>query len=202
MRVSFALSLTILLAGALAACAEKPRPPLMSPIAQVTDFGYADRDLSNGRVKVTYLGPSYRVSTSRESRQALVDQAKAQSEELALWRASQVALDKGKPAFEVVEKHTDLEVDIRHYYEPYPYTWYPYPYYGWRRPYYPLFPPYYGSYRDAYAQAQTDMTIQLLDKMKPGAIDARETADRLSRKYVPTPAQPTTPKTGTEQPSK
>ena len=27
------------------------------------------------------------------------------------------------------------------------------------------------------------MTVQLLDKMKPSALDAKETADRLSQKY-------------------
>ena len=129
MRVPLVLSLAVALAGALAACSQAPRPPLMSPIAQVTDFGYSNRDLTNGRVEVTYLGPSYRVSTWRASRQEAVDKAKAQAEELATWRAAQVALAKGKPAFEVVDQHTDVEVDIRQYYDPYPYAWYPYPYY-------------------------------------------------------------------------
>jgi hypothetical protein len=200
MRATSVLSLTILL-GALGACAaEKPKAPLMSPVSQVTDFGYSNRDLANNRIEVTYLGPSRRVSTWRASRQEAVDEAKAQAEELATWRAAQVALDKGKPAFQVVDKHTDVEVDVRDYYEPYPSAWYPYPYpYGWARgPFYPLYPPYYGTYRDAYAQAQSKLTVQLLDKMQPGALDARETADRLGKKYSPPPA----PKPDAQKPAK
>jgi hypothetical protein len=187
MRVPF-LSLTIILAGALAACSQTPRPPLMSPIAQVTDFGYANRDLNDGRIEVTYLGPSYRVSTWRDSRQEAVDKAKAQAEELATWRAAQVALAKGKPAFEVVDRNTNIEVDVRDHYDPYPYPYpygYYYPYRRARAPFYPIFPPLapYSGYRDAYAQAEAKLTVQLLDKMKPGALNAQETADRLSKKY-------------------
>lgn len=191
MRAIRVLSVTILL-GLLGACSETPKAPLMSPVSQVTDFGYSNRDLAGNRIEVTYLGPARRVSTWRDSRREAVDEAKAQAEELATWRAAQVALDKGKPAFQIVDKHTDVEVDVRDYYDPYPSAWYPYPYpYGWARgPFYPLYPRYYGNYRDAYAQAQSKLTVQLLDKMQPGAIDARETADRLSRKYGPPPAKP------------
>jgi hypothetical protein len=185
MRAIAVLSLPVLLALLGGCASEAPMPPLMSPISQVTDFGYSNRDLTSGRIEVVYLGPARRVSTWRASRQEAVDQAKAQAEELATWRAAQVALAKGKPAFEVVDKHTDVEVDVRDYYDPYPYGWYPY---RWARsPFYAPYPPYYSSYRDAYAQAQSKLTVQLLDKMQPGALDARETADRLSRKYAPPP---------------
>jgi hypothetical protein len=171
----------------------------MSPISQVTDFGYSNRDLNNGRVEVNYLGPSYRVSTFRASRQEALDQAKAQAEDLATWRAAQVALAKGKPAFEVVDKHSNVEVDVRDYYDPYPSAWWPYGYYPYRwarGPFYPF--PYYTRYRDAYAQAEVSLTVQLLDKMKPGALDAQETAARLSTKYGPAAnpqTAPTTPST-------
>ncbi|MGE5146831.1 MAG: CC0125/CC1285 family lipoprotein [Candidatus Eiseniibacteriota bacterium] len=200
MRAPF-LPLTIVLAAALAACSQAPRPPLMSPISQVTDFGYANRDLTDGRIEVTYLGPSYRVSSWRDSRQAEVDKAKAQAEDLATWRAAQVALARGKPAFEIVDRNSNIEVDVRNYYDPYPYP-YPfgyYPYYYARDPFYPVFPvlPSYSGYREARAQAEAKLTVQLLDKMKPGALNAQETADRLSQKYGPAanPANGTPPAT-------
>jgi hypothetical protein len=188
MRAIARLSVPVLLALLGGCASEKPMPPLMSPISQVTDFGYSNRDLTGGRIEVVYLGPARRVSTWRSSRQEAVDHAKAEADELATWRAAQVALDRGKPAFEIVDKHTDVEVDVRDYYDPYPFGWYPY---RWSRaPLYAPYPPYYTTYRDAYAQAQSKLTIQLLDKMQPGALDARETADRLSRKYGPPPPQP------------
>ena len=195
MRAPFALPLGILLGGVLAACSQTPRPPLMSPIAQVVDYGYADRDLGNDRVEVTYLGPSYRVSTWRSSRQEAVDQARAQAEELATWRAAQVALARGKPAFDIVDRRSNVEVDIRQHYDPYPFGWAPYgyshyPYYWARAPFYSPWPAF-GSYRDAYAQAEAALTVRLLDEVQPGALDARETANRLTSKYGPPAGQPT-----------
>jgi hypothetical protein len=206
MRVPLALPLALLLGGALAACSQTPQPPLLSPIAQVTDFGYADRDLANDRIEVTYLGPSYRVSTWRNSRQEAVDRAKAQAEELATWRAAQVALAKGKPAFEIVDRHTSVEVDVRDYYDPYPFGWAPYGYgyypYRWARaPFYSPWP-VSGGYRDAHAQAEAKLTVQLLDKTKPGALDSQATADRLSQKYGPTAVPSEMPKSSGDAPAK
>jgi len=200
MRVLAALPIAILLGWPLSACTQTPRPPLMSPLAQVVDYGYADRDLGNDKVEVTYLGPSYRVSTSRSGRQQAVDQATQQAEELATWRAAQIALARGKPAFEVVDRHTGVEVDIRDHYDPYPF-WGPfgypyYPYYWARAPFYSPWPAF-GRYRDAYAQAEAKLTVKLLDEKKPGALDARETAERLSRKYGP-PAGQTAPAPGSK----
>lgn len=205
MRLRFALPLALLGAAALAACSQKPMPPLMSPISQVTDFGYSNRDLAGDRIEVVYLGPSYRVSTWRSSRQEAVDQAKAQAEELATWRAAQVALARSKPAFEVVDRHTNVQVDVRDYYDPYPMGWpgyYGYYPYRWARaPYYPVWPGYTRN-RDAHAQAEAKLTVQLLDKAKPGALDAKETVDRLSQKYGPAAVPSDAPTPGGDTPLK
>jgi hypothetical protein len=198
MRAPLVIALSVAAVG-LAGCAEAPRPPLMSPLAQAAEFGYSDQDLSGNRLEVTYLGPRRRVPLSHGEQATAVKAAQKQADDLALWRAAQVAQARGKPAFTVVNRHTDVEVTIRDRYDPYPWGW-PgyYPYSWWRDPFfYPPYPPY-SAYRDAYAQAQAKLTVELLDKMKPGAHDAAATAAEMSAKYgakaQPKPTQPKTTK--------
>jgi len=189
-RPRAALIATSLL-GALTACAgDAPAPrPLMAPLAEARSYGYSERSLPSGRIEVRYLGPARAVPTGGANRREHTERARAEAEDLALWRAAQVARLRGAAAFVVVDKRSDVEVEIRssdYGYYGYPYAWYRRPHHGIHRyrPYGYGYPPLGGGFRDAYAQARVRLTIALLAKPRSGAFDAAKTAERLKRKYA------------------
>lgn len=170
----------------LAGCADgpfAPPAPLMSPLAQVKDYGYAERDLPGGQIEVSYLGPVRRVPVGRADRAPALDRARGEAEELALWRAAQVVLARNAKAFEVVDRRADAETEVRERFQGYS----AYHYYVYRRGfgYYSYFPydPFLYGRRDAYAQARAHLVVKPLDRMRPGAYDADATAARLKAKW-------------------
>jgi hypothetical protein len=132
------LSAAGLLAAAgllLAACASGPSYPLYSPQAVTGSFGYSEQKLGPTSYKVVYVTPARGVTDSRsgvdERRQALL----TLSNDMALWRAAQLARANGQNEFRVTRRDNDVDVQ-RDYYDN--------GYYDRRRFGPPYGPPYYG----------------------------------------------------------
>ena len=154
-------------------------------------YGYSDRDLSDGRFQVTYETPVLRTSTSTLSRQDDIESEKKRAHDLALWRASQIAIERGYAWIIVDETDSDSEVELdEDLYPGYGPAWYGgYGYYGgWPDPYSyrhsPFFyaPPYYRSF--AYMRVTVTLKVSAADATDVGAVDAEATAARLATQYA------------------
>ena len=99
------LGFALLCSLTLAACAgtAPPRRPLMSPLSEARTFGYSERTVARDQVEVTYLGAARFVSLIRSDRRRDTAEARRQAEELALWRAAQVAMARKAEAFKVLK---------------------------------------------------------------------------------------------------
>jgi len=181
------LLVAALLAAFVAACSTPVPKPAMVPLGQTGDFGYSERDLGNDQIEVTYTGSNIRVSSSEGKNDSRVTAERAKTRDLALWRAAQIADQRGMAAMKIVNEARDTDVQVTRDYA-YGYAPYYYPY-GWRRYGYwgrPAWfyddPFYYRPVRRAYAQAVTTLTVQLLKKHNPNdptQMPVKETLTRL-----------------------
>lgn len=180
--------IALLLVAALAsACAAAPPKPAMVPFGQSGDFGYQERDLGQDRIEVTYIGASIRISSSQGRNDSRVAADQGKVHDLALWRAAQIADQRGMAAMKIENesRDTDVRVSQQYVYRPYPY---------WGRPYYWRHPYWYGPswfYDDdyyyqpilrAYAQTTTTLTILMLKHHDPTdkeQIPVKETLSKL-----------------------
>jgi hypothetical protein len=174
------------LATLVAACAAPPPKPAMVPLGQTGDFGYSERDVGTDRIEVTYTGSNVRVSSSQGKEDSRLVAERAKTRDLAIWRAAQIADQRGMAAMKIESEARDTDVQVtRDYgygYAPY----YPYRYrrYGyWGRPSWFYDDPfYYQPVRRAYGQAVTTLTVQLLKQYDPSdktQLSVKETLTRL-----------------------
>ncbi len=181
----------IVLGLTLGACSgvPPPQPPLMTPLAQTRTHGYAEKTLSGGRIEVSYLGPSRRVPVARAERALHLERARLEAEDLALWRAARIAIARKAPAFAILDRRIDVDVEVRRTDMGYPFAG-PFGGYGYHRyrgrGHYLFSPyPFHGfGFRDAYAQARARLTIGLVKKSTPGARDALAVAAQMRQKYA------------------
>ena len=166
----------------LAGCQTAPPPPLFAPHDQARGYGYSENKVSDNVYTVKYLTPLHDVAYGQVARQSDIDAAKRTAEDMARWRAAEIALERGFPAFVVSDTRTDAEITDRRY-DVGPY--YPYPRY-WHDPLYPFDPYYYhgwGFRRDTVAQVRATLTVTLSKTVGDGAIDAAQVRDQLAEKY-------------------
>src|SRR5262245_3731262 len=105
-------SVVVLALLAVAACsAATPRPAMVQQSDEVR-YGYSDRELSDGRFEVIYETPVLRTSASTLSREDDIEAEKKRAYDLALWRAAQIALERGYDRILVDQSHSDAEVEI------------------------------------------------------------------------------------------
>jgi len=183
-----------LVISALAGCAAappSPPPPLMSPYpASGHGYGYAEERIGPDLVRVVYYGPPRPVDYNGAARQAELDRAAAEAADLALWRAAQLALAEGKPAFAVIERRADTETLRRpgYLYDPWwPDHCWPYgPYWQCR----PMLPAYAPPVADGRARAT--LTVRFENRATGRNVDAAATVRRLEAAYRP-PGPPTSP---------
>ncbi len=177
---------------AVAACTPAtPRPAMVAQSDEVR-YGYADRELSDGRFEVIYETPVLRTSTSTLSREDDIEAEKTRAYDLALWRTAQIAIERGYDRIIIDAANSDAEVevgdDVYPGYGPAWYGSYGYGYGGWPDPYYyrysPFFyaPPYYRSF--AYMQVTVTLTVSEADAADADALDAQATATRLATQYA------------------
>lgn len=179
----------------LAACTT-PAPPKPAMVALGTgggDFGYSSKDLEPDRIEVTYRGDAVSVSASnpRDDSRTKAEQDKAH--DLALWRAAQIAQQRGKAGLRIENesRDSDIEVQRRDYYRPSPFYdpfWGPYgdPFYPrhgfYRGPFlYDDFPYSYQQVRTATARAEITLTVRLYPEYDPKVDGMLSTAETLSK---------------------
>ena len=156
----------------------------MTPLAETRTHGYAEKTLPRERIEVSYLGPSRRVPVARAERAGHLQSARLEAEDLALWRAAQIAIARKASAFAILERRIDIDTEVRRSGGGYPFGGYGYHRYRGRG-YYPFHTyPFHGyGFRDAYAQARARLTIGFVKKSTPGARDALAVAARMRQKY-------------------
>jgi len=186
--------ITAIFVAALAAACATPAPkPAMVPLGQTGDFGYSERDIGQDRIEVTYTGSNIRVSSSQGKDDSRVKAERAKIHDLALWRAAQIADQRGMAAMKIENETRDTDVQVtRQYVQSIPPFGYgPYYPYGWGRYGYgyccgPSWfyddPYYYQPVRRAKAQSVTTLTVLLLKQYDPtdkSQLSVKETLTRL-----------------------
>lgn len=186
-------SFVVLALFALAACSADPPRPVMVQLSDEVRYGYADRTLSDGSIEVVYKTPVLRTSASTLSRDDDIEAEKKRAYDLALWRAAQIAIDRGYERIVVDMSHSDAEVEV----DENLYPGYGTPLFGgsgygygggWPDPYAyrysPFFyaPPYYRSF--AYMKVTVTLAVSEADAANAKALDAQATATRLSTQYA------------------
>lgn len=112
--------LVVIVLAALAGCAEGPPVPLYSAQAVTRGFGYSEQPLSQSEVRVAYAAPAVRANSYAQiERQRLRDERINLAYDLALWRAAELALAAGYPAFSVADRQNDVNVHNYTYYDEY-----------------------------------------------------------------------------------
>ena len=190
----------VILAVALAACASKPPPPLvpaMVPISANGDYGYSESALAPDVYAVTFVSPSLSAHGDPEQDYGL-DGEKKRVAALALWRAAQLALEQGYPAFQVQSETSDADVTVVDPPGPPPYVLAPMrtmsgppcrwdcdrPIGYWGDPYFN--PVYDNWYRRGHSSGRVTakLTVKMLPAAVAGAEDAAQTAERLRAAYA------------------
>jgi hypothetical protein len=190
----------VILAVALAACAGKAPPPLvpaMVPISANGDYGYSETALAPDVYAVTFVSPSLSAHGDPEQDYGL-DGEKQRVAALALWRAAQLALEQGYPAFQVQSETSDADVTVVDPPGPPPYVLAPMrtmsgppcrwdcdrPIGYWGDPYFN--PVYDNWYRRGHSSGRVTakLTVKMLPGATAGAEDAAQTAERLRAAYA------------------
>ncbi len=175
------LGVLLLVFPLLAGCAPAPVYPLYTSVQVAGSFGYAEQRISDARYTVTYTAPVQRTDAyGGERREQDTDRQVALAYNLALWRAAELALAHGYPAFRVAERNNDIQVDVRYdaYYDPFPD-------FG-RHHRYGHFPHGTPSYYPRYASLAAGVTLAV-EFRRAGAgdtFDARATRERLRARYA------------------
>ena len=175
----------------IAGCAPEARHPLYTPLTLAESFGYSEQRLSETSYKVTYSAPVRRTyAYGREERKQETEERLALAYDLALWRAAELALAHGYPAFEVSNRDNSVQVDIRSDY----YRHDPFLYHGHHFGH-GFFPHHFYGFYDRYAELAARVSIAVDFRAAPDGdrLDARATLKRLRAKYPdaagPAPAQ-------------
>jgi hypothetical protein len=158
----------------LAGCAYGPPANLMVTKTDDTSFGYSDRQVGASQYEVSYVGPEV---MTREIVPQWVERAETvardTTHDLALWRAAQVARQKGAPEFVVTHTKSEMEFYIvgRDYREA------PSVYQGVT----PVNPLYVSA---IYFRPRVTLSVDLDPAAKGDRHDTQQVADRFGRKYA------------------
>jgi hypothetical protein len=101
----------------LNACVATPAYPLMTPIQVAKNYGYFDQPIDDTHWVVSYVTPEQSSYGFRYDQAPAEAQARHLAQDLALWRASQVAQAHGYSGFEVTDRRTSVDaVNVEEYY--------------------------------------------------------------------------------------
>jgi len=185
-----AIAGVVVLGTLTGACMENRKPPVAAMVPQSTNgvFGYSDRMVAPGIYEVTYVSPRLRATQDADDAHGLAGE-KQRVYDLALWRAAELAQEKGFPAFQVQHESRDVDVTVR------------------RDPVYPAYPPPlffgrcrwdcdwpfgfwpydygYPTYRTrAAGRITVNLTVKLLAKATGDSLDTAATIERLRKAYA------------------
>ena len=185
---------------ATAACSNTQHQPVLVPamaaLSATGDYGWSETALAPDRYEVAFVTPSLSAHGDPEDDFGLVGE-RHRTYDLSLWRAAQLAMEKGYPALMVETESRDVEVDIVDPPDPPPFVstamrtlsgppcrWNcssPTGYWGES-----YFDPHYDNwYRRAHSSGRVTatLTVKFLPQRTAGAQDAAATAKRLHGIY-------------------
>jgi hypothetical protein len=174
----------VLLAATLAACETGPSLPLLSPIEQARTYGYSETAKGPEKVEVTFVAPTQRSTRFQPERDADANAARTRATDMALWRAAQIAQQRGFAGFRVTQTRADTDVYHDDYWDDpfYGPGWGPWgPWrgrrFGWPYPYYPSASPY------TWVQPRVSLDVELRNELAPGDYKAADVISELRRRY-------------------
>ena len=186
--------LTAVLLISLGACATAPPKPAMVPLGSSGDFGYSSHDVGPDRVDVTYRGDAVTVSVSNPRDDSRTQAELVKAHDLALWRAAQIANERGRAGLKIENESRDSDIEVQHrsYYRPSPFydpflDPYDDPFWPRRHGIYrgPLFydewPYEYQQVRTATARAEITLTVTLYQSFDPKVEGMVSTAETLAK---------------------
>ena len=107
-RIFAPLAAAAILVGS---CATDPTHPLMSAWDDDSGFGYSERKIEKARYEVTYVGPFLRTHSSPDLRAADTKKFRRLAEDMALWRATDLAKTGKYSALQVVRTQSDTVLE-------------------------------------------------------------------------------------------
>ncbi|MEX0809677.1 MAG: hypothetical protein WD044_13205 [Dongiaceae bacterium] len=181
---------------ALAGCTPAAPRPAMVSIDQTDQYGYATAPAGEDRFVVEYVTPELATSTRDTTREQEIEEEKARAYDLALWRAAQIAQERGYAAFIVEESSRDADVSVDYdryggygdpWFNQFSYGYHPYPYRNMGyHPYFPYHPYAYNRYQRSEASMllRVKLLVREASPDEPGAFDTAATATRLAATYA------------------
>lgn len=95
----------------IGACATDPVRPLMSAWDDNAGFGYSERKIEPARYEVTYVAPFLRTHSNPVLRAADIKKFRQLAEDLALWRATDLAKAGKYSTLQIVKTSSDMVVE-------------------------------------------------------------------------------------------
>ncbi len=172
--------------------------------AQSNGFGYSETNIAAQRFDVRYVTPEVSLPVNEARRLSALADQKQRAYDLALWRAAQIALERGYGAMTVEQDHRDADVTVRRQsvpvaagaYGPYGPGGGLYPGWPYDSPYYytrPGFATPFWFYNDPFAyetrlsvsgRIKASLLVTFAKLPGPGSLDAAATAQRLAKQYA------------------
>ena len=175
----------LLATAVLAGCETGPQLPLLSPIEQARAYGYSETPRGPDAYEVTFVAPSQRSTRFQPELDADADAARTRATDMALWRAAELAEQRGFVGFHVGQVRANVEITRDSYYDD--------PFYGppwWGRGFGPWghrlgypWPAYYGTSPYTTIQPRVSVDIELRNELAAGDYNAAEVIAELRRRY-------------------
>jgi hypothetical protein len=177
-RTRFAAFASLLLiAVAASACTSTPRP-LYVPFGP-SNYGYTEHPTGDVSYEVSYKAPRFNTYVyGQTARDRLVDQQLTIAHDMALLRASDLALSRGMAGFREIRRDNDVRVDVEND-----------PFYnsGFNRPCFDTRfctpAPYLSSDRRTVVDAGVRIEVRLEPRASDGAYDAADSKRKLLAAY-------------------
>jgi hypothetical protein len=171
------LASLMLAVACVSACSSTPRP-LYVPFGP-SNYGYSERSTGDASYEVSYRAPRFNTYVyGQTARDRIVDQQLAIAHDIALLRASDLALSRGMPAFREIRRDNDVRVDVEN--DPFYNSSLNRPCYDTR---FCTPPPYLSSDRRTVVDAGVRIEVRLEPRVDGGAYDAADSKRRLLLAY-------------------
>lgn len=173
-RTCARIGVAAIVALTLAACSFT-QPALYEPLGALGNYGYAERQTGDNAFQIVYRAPVFSTfSYGTATRQRLANQRTALAYNMALLRASDLALAHGMPAFREIHRSNDVHVDVHD--DPFDDYWFNRRCFDWR---FCAPPPYVSRDRRTLIRVAVTLDVQLEQSLQAGAYDARAMRNQI-----------------------